>query len=197
MKERFSGILAVTFLLVLAVSSWWAADYAARSVEGVPETKNLDAPDAWSGKFTMLSSNEQGVVVNRLVADSMEHYPVTDTWEIVAPHYFAQYPNEAPIEATSDKAIVYNAETPRKIELLGHAHMVRSAYAGEEQLDIDSEKLVVYPDSGIVMTDEPVVATQAGSRLSGNYMTYNNRTRQLNIRRGTNLNISDKDIPKK
>ena len=36
MKERFPSLIALFLLVVLVLSSWWAADYAQRAVQVAP-----------------------------------------------------------------------------------------------------------------------------------------------------------------
>lgn len=197
MKDRFSGFLMLAILAGLAVASWWAADYVQRSVSFDEVIASSHSPDAWSGKFTLVESDETGRVRSRMMADSMEHFPDTNTWEVTYPKFISQVPNQPVMEAVADKAIMFSDSSEKIIQLIGNAKLIRHAYQKNTKMDVQSQELWVYPEKQVVQTDKPVVVNQGSSRLKGMGMTYNNRTQALNMYRGTNLKVSDKDISPK
>ena len=89
MKERFPSLIALFLLVVLVLSSWWAADYAAGRA-GRPPRRITHEMDAWSRNFVMLRTDMTGRPINRLEGEYAEHFPDDDSYHITAPRAVGQ-----------------------------------------------------------------------------------------------------------
>ncbi|CAM5212198.1 LPS export ABC transporter periplasmic protein LptC [Oligella ureolytica] len=180
-------------LLALVGITWWAADYAERTFSVEPELEDSHDPDAWSGAFTMLQSDENGVPVTRLDGAKLRHYPHNGSYEIDQPELISQRPDSPRVIASSDIAYAYNNIT--LVHMVGNAHAHRFETPDNSALDITSEKLIVHPEEDMLETDQPAVVIQGDSRLVGDGMKYNNNTRKLDVYANSGVRIAPKDMP--
>ena len=194
MKDRLPALIALCMLLALVGITWWAADYAERifAVDVEEPTVSKD-PDAWSGPFTMLQSNEDGIAVTRLDGSQLRHFPHNDSYEIDQPELISQRPDSPRVVASSDIAYAYDNVT--LVHMVGNAHAHRFETPDNSALDITSEKLIVHPNEDILETDQPAVVIQGDSRLVGDGMKYNNTTRKLDVYSNSGVRIAPKDTP--
>ena len=193
MKDRLPALIALFMLLALIGITWWAADYAERTFSVEPELEDSHDPDAWSGAFTMLQSDENGVPVTRLDGTKLRHYPHNGSYEIDQPELISQRPDSPRIIASSDIAYAYNNIT--LVHMVGNAHAHRFETPDNSALDITSEKLIVHPEEDMLETDQPAVVIQGDSRLVGDGMKYNNNTRKLDVYANSGVRIAPKDMP--
>lgn len=194
MKDRLPALIALFMLLALVGITWWAADYAERIFALQTEEPAVSKdPDAWSGHFTMLQSDENGIAVTRLDGSRLRHFPHDGSYEIDEPELISQRPDSPRIIASSDIAYAYNNVT--LVHMIGNAHAYRFETPDNSALDISSEKLIVYPDDDILETDQPAVVIQGNSRLVGDGMKYNNNTRKLDVYANTGVRMAPDDTP--
>lgn len=193
MKDRLPALIALFMLLALVGITWWAADYAERIFSVEPELEDSHDPDAWSGAFTMLQSDENGVPVTRLDGAKLRHYPHNGSYEIDQPELISQRPDSPRVIASSDIAYAYNNIT--LVHMVGNAHAHRFETPDNSALDITSEKLIVHPEEDMLETDQPAVVIQGDSRLVGDGMKYNNNTRKLDVYANSGVRIAPKDMP--
>ncbi|CAM5211894.1 LPS export ABC transporter periplasmic protein LptC [Oligella ureolytica] len=193
MKDRLPALIALFMLLALVGITWWAADYAERTFSVEPELEDSHDPDAWSGAFTMLQSDENGVPVTRLDGAKLRHYPHNGSYEIDQPELISQRPDSPRVIASSDIAYAYNNIT--LVHMVGNAHAHRFETPDNSALDITSEKLIVHPEEDMLETDQPAVVIQGDSRLVGDGMKYNNNTRKLDVYANSGVRIAPKDMP--
>lgn len=180
-------------LLGLVGITWWAADYADRAFPVDPDFAPNQEPDAWSGAFTMLQADENGIPVTRLDGTQLRHYPHDDSYEIDDPELISQRLDSPRVIASSNIAYAYNNIT--LVHMIGNGHVHRFPTADSKALDITSEKLIVHPDEDIIETDQPAVVIQGDSRLVGDGMKYNNNTRKLEVYANSGVRIAPKDMP--
>lgn len=191
MKERIPGLVAVLLLGLLVVGTWWASDYALRSIQIDPPRRLTHERDSWSDAFVMVRSDTQGMAINRLEGVSMEHFPDTDSYEIVEPRAVSHQP-DAPITVGTAEYGVLDQHGERVV-LTGNAHLQRQPTADSKLLDVRSTQLIIEPDLDLVHTDQPAVVINGSSTLRGTGMRYDNRSRQLTVSSASNVRISGED----
>lgn len=193
MKERFPSIVAVLLLGLLVLGTWWASDYALRSIEIDPPRRITHERDSWSQGFVMLRTDASGYAINRLEGAAMEHFPDTDTYELTAPRAVGRQPGSPITTGTADRGTLDHHGD--RIVLEGNAHLERLPDAANKRLDVRSEQLIIEPDRDLVHTDRPVVVINGQSTLRGKGMRYDNRTRQLTVSAASDVKISGEDQP--
>ncbi len=193
MRERFPSIVAVLLLGLLVLGTWWASDYALRSIEIDPPRRMTHERDSWSKRFVMLRTDPSGYAINRLEGTTMEHFPDTDAYEITAPRAVGHQPDSPITTGTADHGTL--DQHGDRIVLNGNAHLERLPDGTNQRLDIRSEQLIIEPDRDLVHTDQPVVVIKGHSTLRGTGMRYDNRTRQLTVTAASDVKISGEDQP--
>ncbi|ETF03138.1 hypothetical protein W822_10055 [Advenella kashmirensis W13003] len=191
MKERIPALIALFMLIALVISTWWAADYAQRAIDVDPPARKTREPDSWSDKFVMLSSDANGVPVNRLEGTHMQHFPYNDSYLITDATATGQRPNSPRTVGTGDTATML--DDGNKIVIRGNAHLHRFPYGEDKALDVRSEELIIYPNEDIITTDKPALVINGNSRMNGTGMMYNNKTRKLDVYSSSDVSISGQD----
>ncbi|MDY3331847.1 MAG: LPS export ABC transporter periplasmic protein LptC [Pelistega sp.] len=194
MKERLPALIALFLLVGLVVTTWWAADYAQRAVPVDTPVSIRHEPDAWSGKFIMITTNEQGQAINRLSGDRLRHYPDDDSYEADNAHLIGMHPNNPRTLASAKLATL--KDKGDLVLLQGNAHIHRFPTEDSSRLDVRSEELIVLPKEDIVKTDKEADVQQGNSRMKGKGMIYNNETRRLEVFANTDVKISPDDMNK-
>ncbi len=191
MKERFPALIALFMLVALVISTWWAADYAQRAIDVDPPARKTQEPDSWSEKFVMLSSDTNGVPVNRVEGTRMQHFPYNDSYKLFDATATGQRPDSPRTVGTADTATILDGGN--KILMQGNAHLHRFPYGEDKALDVTSDELIIYPNEDIITTDKPALVINGSSRMNGNGMMYNNKTRKLDVYSSSDVSISGQD----
>lgn len=194
MKDRLPALIALFLLVALVITTWWAADYAQRTVPIDAPITIRHEPDAWSSKFVMISTNEQGQAINRLSGEALRHYPDDDSYEADKTHLIGMHPNNPRTLATAD--LVTLKDKGDLILLKGNAHIHRFPSEESSTLDVRSEELTILPKEDIIKTDKEADVQQGNSRMKGKGMIYNNETRRLEVFNNSDVKISPTDINK-
>lgn len=191
MKERMPALIAVALLVALVVGTWWAADYARRSIPIDPPPRLTHEPDSWAKQFVMVRTDPQGVAINRLEGIYMEHFPDDDSYEITEARAVGQRPGSPITVGTSDIAIMDQGGD--RITMNGNAHIHRQPGPDSAPLDVKSEQLILLPEKDVVYTDLPALVVNNKSTMNGTGMRYDNSTRQLQVFSATDVKISGED----
>lgn len=191
MKDRLPSVVALMLLAALVVGTWWAADYAQRAVPIDPPRRVTHEPDHWASQFTLVRSDEKGMIINRLEGDYMEHFPDNDSYEIQVARAVGQQPDSPLTVATSDTAIM--DEDGSRVVMKGNAHVHRQEDSENRPLDVKSDVLIILPDEDVMYTDLPALVVHGNSTMNGKGMRYDNKTRQLQVYSATDVKISGQD----
>src|SRR5690606_30505001 len=168
MRERAPALIAVLLLLILVVGTWWAADYAQRAIPIDPPRRVTHEPDSWAQDFIMVRTDQNGVAVNRLEGDHMNHYPDDDSYEITRAKAIGQQPGSPITIGTSDIAIMN--DDGARIIMKGNAHIHRLPGPDRSAIDVTSEQLTLLPDEDVVFTDLPALVINGKSTMNGKGM---------------------------
>lgn len=191
MRERAPALVALILLVGLVIGTWWAADYAQRSIPIDPPRRITHEPDSWAKNFVMLRTDAQGVAINRIEGETMYHYPDDDSYEILRLRAIGQQPGSPITVGTSDTAIL--DQNGNRITMNGNAHLERQPSGENAALEVSSEQLIILPEQDVVYTDLPARVVNNKSVMNGTGMRYDNRTRQLQVYSSTDVKISGED----
>jgi lipopolysaccharide export system protein LptC len=191
MKERVPAIIAIFLLTGLVFGTYWAADYAQRSIPVDPPRRITHEPDSWADQFVMIRTDPAGMPINRLEGVLMHHYPDDDSYEITTAKAIGQQPGSPITIGTSKTAIMDQNQT--RVIMRGDAHLHRVADKDNAALDVKSEQLTLLPDEDIVFTDLPAVVVNGNSTMNGKGMRYDNKTRKLQVFSASDVKISGQD----
>lgn len=191
MRDRLPSFVAVLLLTSLVIGTWWAADYAQRAVPIDPPRRVTHEPDHWAENFVLIRSDDNGMAINRLEGNYLEHFPDTDSYEIQQARAIGQQPGSPLTTASSDLAVMDQDGT--RVVMTGNAHVHRRADAENRPLDVKSHVLTILPDEDVVFTDQPALVVHGNSTMNGTGMRYDNKTRQLEVYSSTDVKISGQD----
>lgn len=191
MKERIPAMIAIALLLTLVVGTWWAADYAQRSIPLDPPRRVTHEPDSWAQNFVMVRTDPKGVAMNRLEGARMQHYPDDDSYKVWTAKAIGQQPG-SPITIGTSKIAIMDQDGAR-ILMQGDARLYRQADKDRAALDVTSDELTLLPDEDIVFTDRPALVINGNSTMNGKGMRYDNKTRKLQVFSATDVKISGQD----
>ncbi|HEU0229007.1 MAG TPA: LPS export ABC transporter periplasmic protein LptC [Burkholderiaceae bacterium] len=195
MKERAPAIIAVVLLLSLVLGTWWAAEYAQKSIPIDPPARITHDPDSWAENFVMIRTDLKGVAINRLEGNYLQHYPDDDSYKITAPTAIGQRPGDPITVGTSRTATMDKNGT--RIVMIGDAHVHRRSDKDHAPLDVTSQQLTLLPNQDVVFTDHPAVVINGNSKMHGKGMRYNNKTQVLQVFSASDVKISGADVAKR
>jgi len=191
MKDRLPALVALMLLITLTVLTWWAADYTQRAIAVDPPARATHEPDAWGRQIVMLRTDAQGLPVNRLEGEYLEHFPDDDSYEIVQPRATGLRAENPVTVGTAQRATI--DQNGLRVTLNGDARLARAADGNRAALTVASEQLVILTDQDVVHTPLPARVAQGASRMTGVGMRYDNRSRQLDIFADADVKIAGAD----
>jgi lipopolysaccharide export system protein LptC len=191
MKERAPAFIAVALLITLVIGTWWAADYAQRSILTDPPRRITHEPDSWATNVVMVRTDPQGVAINRLEGTHMVHYPDDDSYKLDTAKAVGQQPGNPITIGTSKTAVMEKGGV--RVIMQGNAHLHRLPDKDHAALDVTSEQLTLLPDDDIVFTELPAVVVNGNSTMHGKGMRYDNKTQILQVSSATDVKISGQD----
>lgn len=192
MRDRLTSGIATALLIALVAATWWASDYARRSVPVDPPRRMTHEMDTFIESFVMLSIDEQGLPTARLEGPYAQHFPDDDTYEVTEPRAISQRPDRSMTIATAERG--YVDQTNDLIVLRGDVKVRRPPQGTDRGLTIASDEVSLRPHEDIAYTDLPSVVTRGdGSQMTGTGMYYDNKTRQLTVKADTRVRIVPRD----
>jgi len=195
MKERAPTFVAVALLLILVCGTWWAANYAQKSIPIDPPRRVTHDPNSWARDFVMVRTDDQGIAINRIEGKFLQHYPDDDSYKITTATAISQQPNTPVTVGTSRTAVM--DQNGSRVIMQGDAHIHRPGDKDHNPLDVTSQELTLLPDQDIVYTNLPALVVNGDSTMHGTGMRYNNKTSILQVFSASDVKISGKDVEKK
>src|SRR5690606_11501077 len=163
MRDRLTSAIAGALLLALVGGTWWASDYARRSIPVDPPRRLTHEMDTFIESFVMMQIDETGLPSARLEGPRPEHFPDDDSYEVHLPRAISQRPDRSVTVATAQRGVMNGEGT--HIVMRGDVVFKREPNTDEPGLTIESEEVTVLPEEDVVSTDLPAVTTRAGASL--------------------------------
>lgn len=188
MRDKLTSGIASALLLALVGGTWWASDYARRSIPVDPPRRMTHEMDTFIDRFVMLRIDEHGLPTTRLEGQYAEHFPDDDTYEITLPRAVSQRPDRSVTIATARRGHV--DQDGDLIVLREDVEFQRPAHAEVHGLTITSEEVTLRPNEDLAYTKLPAIVTRSdGSQISGTGMHYDNKNRQLSVAADASVRI--------
>lgn len=147
-------------LLLIATFTGWLAYKGLQA----PIKHNLiaDRPDSFMKNVIALRMNmDTGLPQDELLTPSMIHYPQGDTTNLISPHFIIFNVDSQPWHITSNLGQAQNGVAV--IQLWDHVKIHQDAGPQNQEIDITTSMLTIYPHEQYAITQEPVMLTQPGS----------------------------------
>ncbi len=153
---------AIFFPLILAALIALITFWIYQTVDQDPPKINGDSrhdPDYMMSNFVTSQTDEAGKISYILEAVQMTHYPDDDSTVLEKPR-FTQFTDGKPY--TKIKGLYATVSSNgEEIEILDDVVVVRSASKDKGEMEMLTDKLIIYPEQDLAKTDRPVVIKQA------------------------------------
>ena len=163
MLTRSALFFPLMLALLLAVITFWINLTVEQQGPKIDGSDRHD-PDYTMNNFVNSQTDISGKLHYVLAAAEMVHYPDDDSTVLQRPR-FTQYTTDT---HAIDKPYTrieglrgYVSSNGKQVELVDNVKVTRQAFDGKGEMQITTEKLVIFPDQDIAKTDAPVVITQA------------------------------------
>lgn len=179
LSDRLALAFPVFAVALLTALSFWL-DAVVRTADPRNAAVRHD-PDFIVDNFTARQTGPEGLLVHTLRAQRMTHYVDDDTSHLEKPHLVHVTAKGLEVTAKADRAQL--SGDGQSLQLSGNVRMTRAPVAGQSELVLLTESLLVNPDRNFARTDEPVVIRNATSRTDAVGLEFDYATRQLDLLR--------------
>ena len=177
--DAVSTYLPVLLMALLALGTWWLIKSTpmpdAASVAAAPRHE----PDYEMTQFSVQRFAADGSMRVQIDGDALRHYPDTDTLEIDNARIRAVAADSRVTVASARRALV-NGDAS-EVQLLGGAHVVREASAGDGAIEFRSEFLHAFLTTERVRSHLPVTVTRGATEVRAEGMAYDNLARVVEL----------------
>jgi lipopolysaccharide export system protein LptC len=177
--DRLAAALSVLLLVVLAGGSYYLAELAKRPSDVKAIDRTVHELDAYVERFSFTRIDEYGQPVYRLEAERAEHFPDDGSVEL---HQLRGTSLQRDRPTTTITANQGRADSEiKRIDLNGNVLVHRASDDQSAEWNIETTSAVLFTDTQIARTDQPVRITQGVSFLTGVGMELNNAERTLDV----------------
>ena len=173
----------ILFPLILAAFLAFITFWINKSVEQQgPKTagSNRHDSDYMMENFVTSQTDEAGNLSYTLAAEKMTHYPDDDSTVLMQPKY-TQYAIDKPYTKIEGK-LANVSSNGEEIEVLQDVVVVREASADKGEMQVFTDRLIIFPKQDLAKTDSPVVIKQAPKTvIHATGMIYDKRKKTIQL----------------
>lgn len=178
MSGRLPTWFALSLLAVLAAVTFWLDRKVGDSAATAAALASGE-PDYTIEGFSATVFGKEGKPRYRLTARGMSHYPAEDATQLQDPVFQYVDPGQVPLRATARHATVEgNGDV---VHLRDDVKLVRQGPRGQSPVTIETSYLRIVPDDERATTDQPVVFTGPGTRVTAVGLELDNRSRIVTL----------------
>lgn len=188
--HSLSAYLPLLLMALLAAATWWLVRNTPVQEAPRAEAPPRHEPDYVMHDFSVRLHRPESGAHALLQGRELRHYPDNDTLEIDDVRLRATDPLGRVTTATARQGLAQGDGS--QVELRGEARVQRQAgtpgQPGSERLEFLGEQLVVLPDTGQVLSEQPVELRRDGLQVQGGSLRYDKESSQLQLQgrvRGT------------
>lgn len=175
-----SAYLPLLLMALLALSTWWLVKNTPLPDTGRANAPERVEPDYAMTQFTVQRFAPDGLLRTQLEGDAMRHYPATDTLEVDNVRVRSIALSGRVTLASARRAL--GNDDASEVQLLGGAHVVREAMAGEDPIDFKGEFLHAFLLTEQLRSHLPVSVTRGRSVVAGGGLEYDNLAGLLQLK---------------
>lgn len=169
---RSTSWLPLVLVGFLAALTFWLERVA--QFGGEPShAKERHDPDFYVEQFRVRRYDDDGSLLNTLVAEKMLHFPDDDTTKVIGPRL--TYEHRPQTEVTAKTA--WLDKDGKHVRLDDDVRIVRAGENAAPDTVITTSVLYVTPDNEYARTDAPVTITQGQTVIRGGGATVDNKGR--------------------
>jgi lipopolysaccharide export system protein LptC len=179
MLARSSIFFPLALAILLALITFWinlTVEQQGPKIDG----SNRHDPDYTMNNFVTTQTDVTGKLRYVLAAVEMMHYPDDDSTVLQRPR-FTQFTENKPYTQIEGLR-AYISSDGEEVELVDNVKVVRQAFEGKGEMQVLTEKLVIFPNQDLVKTNSPVVITQAPKTIiHATGMVYDKKKQTLTL----------------
>ena len=185
MLTRSALFFPLMLAILLALLTLWISQTVEQQGPKIDGSNRHD-PDYTMNNFVTTQTDATGRLSYILAATEMRHFPDDDSTVLQRPR-FTQYTVDKPytqIEGLRG----YISSNGEEVQLVDNVKVVRQAFEGKGEMQVLTEKLLIYPKKDLVKTDAPVRITQAPKTvITGTGMIYDKKAQTVTLLNRVNV----------
>lgn len=178
MSDRFTTWFPLLLLAALAALTFWLDSFV-QPPSRTPEATAREDPDYIVDGLTATRHAADGSVKHTLTAAKMVHYPHDDSTRLESPVFVSHAASSAPVTITARRGVV--SSEGERVHFHDDVRVLRASYAGNSELVVRTEYLLVVPDENIARTDRAVTITNAHTTVTAVGLELNSENRTLKL----------------
>ena len=179
MYNRPIILFPLALLTILALLTFWI-NRSVHPPQHKPDGSSRHDPDYILNNFVTTKTDQYGNVLYVLHAAEMKHFPDDDSTELKLPNLIQYAAGKPNTHITSKRGLV--SSNGEQVQFIDDVKLVREAYADRGEMTLLTEYLKVTPDTGMAITDKPVVIKQAPKTvIHGTGMIYNKKQQTIQL----------------
>ena len=172
-------VLSLLIVFALVIFVWMIPAY--RHDNRSEQIIDSSLPDAFGEQVISKKYNDAGLLVNKLQAATIEHYPFDGiTWLTLPRLWGYGEANKINWHATSEKGKMFPDH--KTFELLDNVVVTQSGQSGKAEVRVNTNKMTVYTNRHLAKTDEPVKITEPGRVVHTVGMTYDYKSNVVELK---------------
>lgn len=176
--QRATAWFPIVLLAAFAALTFWL-DRQLQPAEQFGDGKTRHDPDYIVEHLLATRIGAEGIPRYTLSANRMLHYPDDDTTVLETPKLVNFANASATVTVTSKNATL--SSDGKNVYLTDDVHLVRSAYADNNELTVRTSYLHIIPDADLAITDKPVEISDMNTLITSVGLEFNNQTRILKL----------------
>ena len=178
-RRRTPALLTLAFVGLLAATSFWALEVARRSGEDTAVTISRGAPDYYVEQFNFVKIAANGKTDYAISGEKLIHHPRDNSSTIIRPFFKSYTEPESPLTLHAQRATINSDRS--QLHLYEAVKMDKPRPRNGEALSVESEHMLVLPNTDIIKTPTPVVIKLGGTSLAGTGIIIDNHQHQLTL----------------
>ncbi len=162
--DRIRVWLSVALLGLVMLGGFWIYEVMRRNTEDQASNGRVRTEsDYFVEHFNFVRLSQSGNTNYRVTGQKLTHFPQEDEFEIVQPRIIGIDQEKTPMNIRADRAIVKQKVQEKvggpiedQIHLLDNVEVVRAASALGVEVQLKTNKLVLFPDSERMRTDDAI-----------------------------------------
>lgn len=178
-RRHYPALVLLVGGAALALLSFWALEMTRRSGDDVPAEKTRTEPDYYVDNFSYVKVATSGSAEYVIKGKRMEHHPADDSNTITQPFVKSYSAGRAPMTLHARRAKTNSDHS--ELHLYEQVRLDRPEAHGAENLSVESDYMLVLPNTDVVKSDQRVVIKLGDSTLTGIGLLADNARHQLSL----------------
>jgi lipopolysaccharide export system protein LptC len=172
---QFTLYLPMLLMALMALGSWWLAQYTPQEVAVASEKIVRQEPDYFLSDFTVKTFDTAGQLISEIAGQKARHFPHTDILEIDQARLRSLGAGRI---TTAAGQRAYSNGDGSEVQLVGNALVVREQSVDAQgkplpRVEFRGDFLHAFMRTEEIKSHKPVTVTRGSDQFSGERMLYN------------------------